>query len=120
MKFLKLVNIPMSIFTAPRYGKWTKKGPIPWINMGFSALQIQEAAIQYTDENENVFTYLPISDEEKAEAILPLITEDIAPLIAINPDKTRSSEILEDTDYAVWKATAEAEKQKAKDAAEQA
>jgi hypothetical protein len=118
MKFLKLVNVPLNIFGKQknRYGKRLRGGPIPWINMGFSVAVIGAAAVQYV-EGEDSIAYLPISDEVKVNAILPLIAEDMSDLEVAFPDKGYIYEIVED-DSVTWKTAQTAARAAQKAAAE--
>jgi len=109
MKFLKLKNVPLSIFSKikGRYGNTIPdSGPIPWIAMGFNVMIIQSKIVQYHEEDGDDMTYLPIYKEDKVEAYLDKIIEDMEPMIVTFPEKEFTAEIVED-DHATWKAKSE-------------
>jgi c-di-AMP phosphodiesterase-like protein len=108
-KYLKLVNVPLVIFSAPRYGNRISGGPIPWQAMGFNSLVTKSKSVQYIGSNSDSFTYLPIVDESKVNAILPKILEDIEILKTFSPEKSFIFEIVEDN-YDSWKNQAEESK----------
>ena len=65
MNFLKLVNVPLSMMNAEKYGAATGKSKIPYEECGISKVAISVKSIQYTDFNSgDQYTYLPISDDE--------------------------------------------------------
>ena len=83
MKYLKLVNVPLSIFSRikGRYGDSIPgSGKIPWVAMGFNSMVTQSRAVQYRDK-ESTITYLPVVDEDRVKATLKLLKEDIKDLL---------------------------------------
>lgn len=110
MKYVKFVNVPLSIFANKKYGNIATGSRIPWEDLGFNKTIVSAKTVQYTDVNGDHISYLPISDEEKFNSKLSLIQADINPLDEAFPDKEISFTVLAD-DYENWKAEAELHKE---------
>ncbi len=100
-KYLKLVNVPLTIFKEARYGKRIGGGSIPWVSMGFNVIEVSEKALQYYEVDGSYITYLPIYDENLLNNIFHKIEEDILDLEKIFPDNEYSAEIVND-DRVLW------------------
>ena len=110
MKYLKVVNMPLSVLKDPKYGTPTGNSKIPFEACGFNKTVVMQNQVQYSDPATGDFlTYLPISDESKTNAVLADMQADASNLGSLVNGKTYSVEIVED-DYANWKAEAEASK----------
>lgn len=103
MKYLKLRNIPISIFEDVKYGeKYTDKGSkICWIGAGFDRRVVSALAVQYTTSGGDVLTYLPISNADKLSSVMPLVSVDALACNAMVDDIECSAEIVED-DRSTW------------------
>ena len=83
MKYLKLVNVPLSIFSRIKgqYGDCLPgSAKIPWVAMGFNSMVTQSRAVQYQD-NDKKITYLPVVDEARVKATLKILKEDMKDLL---------------------------------------
>ncbi len=69
MKYLKLVNVPISEFCCHASLSRGEKR-IPWAECGFDMSEVQSKLVQYEDENGDYIQYIPITKGSKVKDLL--------------------------------------------------
>ena len=100
MNYLKLVNIPISIFQDSKYGAPNSGSKIPWSNLGFNTTIVSTLAVQYSTTADDSITYLPISDDIRLNTYFSKISDDTLILNSAS-DKICTTEIVSD-DRTQW------------------
>ena len=103
MKYLKLVNVPISEFCC--HAKLTNgEKRIPWTECGFNCNKIMKKAVQFEDVNGDHIQYLPIQTVSKVKTL-------IKNLKSILSEDGNSAEIVED-EQLTWKTQKEESNEK--------
>ena len=108
MKYLKLVNVPISEFS--KHAKLSNgEKRIPWTECGFSLSVIMAKAVQFEDSDGNFINYLPIDKVTK-------VRELIAKMSGILSQDGFSAEVVTEVagseDQPTWLVRREASKRK--------
>ena len=98
MKYLKLVNVPISEFCChAKLSNGEKR--IPWTECGFDRNKLMKKAVLFEDSNGDNIHYLPIKTVSKVNTL-------IGSLKSILSEDGKSAEIVED-EQLTWKTQKE-------------
>lgn len=116
MKYLKLVNVPISEFcNHAKLSNGEKR--IPWTECGFDIEIVKSKAVLYEDDNEDRIQYIPISKEAKVKELLAkmkdvLSTDGFKASIVSETDTNKQSKWAESRDSSKLKQAVRAERRR--------
>ena len=118
MKYLKLVNVPISEFCCHASLSRGEKR-IPWAECGFDMSEVQSKLVQYEDDNGDYIQYIPISKAAKVKALLSkmentLIGGGFSASIVTETDTNKQSKWVENREVSKYKQLVRAERKKLK------